>query len=87
MTFQMNSLRQTIKDRSLPIMLAPVAAILLLMVLVQPGSAAENRDAVAVIIGNKAYTGDTPEVDYAYNDADAMKKLSLIHISEPTRPY
>ncbi len=37
----------------------------------------ENRDAVAVIIGNKAYTGDTPEVDYAYNDANAIKKYVI----------
>ena len=40
-------------------------------------TAAENRDAVAVIIGNKAYTGDTPEVDYAHNDADAMKRYVI----------
>ena len=39
--------------------------------------AAENRDAVAVIIGNKAYVGDTPEVDYAHNDADAMKRYVI----------
>ena len=39
--------------------------------------AAENRDAVAVIIGNKAYVGDTPEVDNAHNDADAMKRYVI----------
>ena len=43
--------------------------------LLQPvGAARKNPDAVAVIIGNKGYTGDTPEVDYAYNDAEAMKR-------------
>ena len=36
-----------------------------------------NRDAVAVIIGNRAYSGDTPEVDYAYNDADAIKRYVI----------
>ncbi len=39
--------------------------------------AAVNADAVAVIIGNKAYTGDIPEVDYAYNDAEAMKRYVI----------
>ena len=37
----------------------------------------ETRDAVAVIIGNRAYSGDTPEVDYAYNDADAIKRYVI----------
>jgi TPR repeat protein len=36
-----------------------------------------NRDAVAVIIGNTAYKGDIPKVDYAYNDADAMKRYVI----------
>ena len=47
----------------------------------QDPEAAERRQALeaagAVIIGNKAYTGDTPEVDYAYNDANAMKKYVI----------
>jgi hypothetical protein len=34
-----------------------------------------NKDAVAVIIGNKNYKGRTPEVDFAHNDADAMRKF------------
>ena len=42
-------------------------------------AAPENRDAVAVIIGNSAYSGDTPQVDYAYNDADAMKRCEIVH--------
>ncbi|NQV82166.1 MAG: SH3 domain-containing protein [Alphaproteobacteria bacterium] len=34
----------------------------------------ENRHAVAVIIGNRRYVGDIPEVTYAHNDADALKR-------------
>ncbi|MDA0366854.1 MAG: caspase family protein [Proteobacteria bacterium] len=37
-------------------------------------SVAENRHAVAVIIGNRRYGGDIPEVTYAHNDADALKR-------------
>ena len=37
----------------------------------------ENRDSIAVIIGNKNYKGDTPDVIFAKNDADAMKKFIL----------
>lgn len=40
----------------------------------RPASVPENRHAVAVIIGNRRYGGDVPEVSYAHNDADAMKK-------------
>lgn len=39
--------------------------------------AAENRDAVAVIIGNKNYPGDIPNVSYALNDAAAMKRFVI----------
>ena len=45
--------------------------------LVGPGAAvaAENKDAVAVIIGNKAYENrDVPEVTFAHNDADAIRR-------------
>ena len=35
--------------------------------------APENKDAVAVIIGNRNYEGDIPKVDYAHNDADAIR--------------
>ncbi|NQV81821.1 MAG: caspase family protein [Alphaproteobacteria bacterium] len=38
---------------------------------------AENRDAVAVIIGNRTYGRDVPEVSYAHNDADAMKRYVM----------
>ena len=34
---------------------------------------ASNKHGVAVIIGNKNYADRTPPVDYAHNDADAMK--------------
>ena len=39
--------------------------------------ATENKHAVAVIIGNKTYGGDTPSVDFAHNDATAMKRFVL----------
>ena len=34
-------------------------------------------DAVAVIIGNKAYEGSIPAVDFAHNDADAVKRFVI----------
>ncbi|MEE1563015.1 MAG: caspase family protein, partial [Alphaproteobacteria bacterium] len=53
-------------------------AVLFLMALVlvlAPVHAAENSDAVAVVIGNKSYSGDRiPDVDYARRDADAFKR-------------
>ncbi len=39
-----------------------------------PGWAASNPDGVAVIIGNKNYTSSVPAVDYAHNDAEAIKR-------------
>ncbi|MDP6342020.1 MAG: SUMF1/EgtB/PvdO family nonheme iron enzyme, partial [Alphaproteobacteria bacterium] len=43
-----------------------------------PAPAAEpNKDAVAVIIGNRNYQGDIPAVDYAHNDAEAMKRFVM----------
>jgi len=33
----------------------------------------KHKDSVAVIIGNKTYQDGTPAVDFAHNDADAMK--------------
>jgi hypothetical protein len=38
------------------------------------GHRAANKYAVAVIIGNKAYEGRLPAVDFAHNDADAVKR-------------
>ncbi len=37
----------------------------------------KHEDAIAVIIGNRDYKGSTPDVDFAGNDADAMKKYVL----------
>ena len=37
----------------------------------------KNRHSVAVIIGNKNYDGRTPAVDYAHNDADAMRSFVI----------
>ncbi|MBT6387446.1 MAG: caspase family protein, partial [Alphaproteobacteria bacterium] len=37
-------------------------------------AAAKNKYAVAVIVGNKAYQGRIPSVDFAHNDADAMRR-------------
>ncbi len=37
----------------------------------------KNPDAIAVIIGNRDYKGSTPDVDFAGNDADAMKAYVL----------
>jgi len=34
-----------------------------------------HKDAIAVIVGNKTYKGRTPPVDFAHNDADAMKRF------------
>jgi formylglycine-generating enzyme required for sulfatase activity len=52
-------------------------AAFLLLSLAAPGHAAKNPDGVAVIIGNKTYQGDIPTVDYAHNDADAIKRYVL----------
>jgi hypothetical protein len=37
----------------------------------------KNKHSVAVIIGNKNYNGRTPAVDYAHNDADAMRRFVI----------
>lgn len=36
-----------------------------------------NRHSFAVIIGNKNYGGDIPKVDFAHNDAEAMKRFII----------
>ena len=43
--------------------------------IIQVPAASKNSDAVAVIIGNRNYEGRIPAVDYAHNDADAIKKF------------
>ena len=35
----------------------------------------KNRHAIALIIGNKNYTGRTPNVEFAHNDAESMKRF------------
>jgi hypothetical protein len=44
---------------------------------IQPRTAPlrENPDGIAVIIGNKNYQSNVPEVDFAHNDADAMRRF------------
>lgn len=39
---------------------------------------AENPDAIAIIIGNATYQGDIPPVDYASNDARAMRQYAEV---------
>ena len=46
-------------------------------VVTQAVKALENKDAVAVIIGNRNYEGSIPAVDFAFNDADAIKKFII----------
>ncbi len=53
------------------------AVVILFFALSSSGWAAKNPDGVAVIIGNKVYKGDIPTVDYAHNDADAIKRYVL----------
>ena len=39
-----------------------------------------NKHAVAVILGNRDYVDPVPDVDYAANDADAMKRFVIEHL-------
>ena len=39
--------------------------------------AAQNRDGIAVIIGNKSYQGRVPAVVFAHNDAEAIKAFVI----------
>ena len=39
-----------------------------------PQTEGVNEDAIAVVIGNKSYSGDVPDVDFAINDASLVKK-------------
>ena len=53
-----------------------LAVCALLMSLGAPvAGAVENRDGVAVIIGNRTYASSVPAVKYAFNDAEAIKRL------------
>ncbi|WPZ32192.1 caspase family protein [Thalassobaculum sp. OXR-137] len=44
---------------------------------IRPGGVAENRDAIAVIVGNRRYAHGLPEVRYAENDAQAARRLAV----------
>ena len=41
-------------------------------------AAVTNPDGIAVIIGNRGYGGDIPDVEFAHNDADAMRALVCV---------
>lgn len=49
-------------------------AVILLLPFAAPSQAANNPDGVAVIVGNKNYASSVPTVDYAHNDAKAIRQ-------------
>ncbi|MBT5527205.1 MAG: SUMF1/EgtB/PvdO family nonheme iron enzyme [Rhodospirillaceae bacterium] len=55
------------------IVVASLALVCLLVGLQAYAEVSANRHGVAVIIGNKAYPGRTPDAEYAHNDAAAMR--------------
>jgi formylglycine-generating enzyme required for sulfatase activity len=62
--------------------LAVLLAICVVCILAAPlafaaANVSQNKDAVAVIIGNKDYAGSVPDVDFAHNDAEAMKRFVI----------
>jgi len=61
--------------RTIPTMkrlILPVFAMLVLLAAAPANAEITNPHGVAVIIGNKAYEGGLPQVDFAHNDADAF---------------
>ena len=58
-----------------------VSIVLAALVLAHPLAAtaitAESRYGVAVIIGNKTYKGQTPAVEFAQNDARAVRRFVI----------
>jgi hypothetical protein len=56
---------------------AVVALLTMLLEFPVLHAAPVNNDAIAVIIGNKIYDGSIPEVSYAHNDADAMRRFII----------
>jgi flagellar motor protein MotB len=56
-------------------LIARTAAVLLVAFLISTHAKAENIDGVAVIIGNRSYGESVPAVEFAHNDADAMKEF------------
>jgi len=55
----------------------PAPKTVILPKVTKPGATTQgdNPDGVAVIIGNKGYVGRVPPVDFAHNDAAAMKRF------------
>ncbi len=55
-----------------------LVAVLAVTASLEPAAApSENKHGVAVIIGNRAYAGRVPTVDYAHNDAEAIKRYVI----------
>jgi len=54
-----------------------LAAFFVAVVTVPASAAKKNKHSVAVIIGNKNYVGKTPQVDFAHNDAEAIKRYVI----------
>ncbi len=55
-------------------MIRRLLAVVLAMMVMGTVATAENRDGVAVIIGNKTYRKGVPAVDFAHNDAEAIRR-------------
>jgi hypothetical protein len=53
------------------------ALAFLIVFSVSAHATAENIDGVAVIIGNRSYGEGVPAVEFAHNDADAMKEFAI----------
>ena len=70
---------------------APAQVIAASAVITQPKAAVEVLEEVAPALGNanvKVTAVKLPKIDYSFHDYKAtVLFLSLIHISEPTRPY
>jgi hypothetical protein len=47
--------------------------------------AKDNPDAIAVIIGNRNYGGSVPAVEFAHNDADAMRRYMITYLGVSER--
>ncbi|MBT8350327.1 MAG: caspase family protein [Deltaproteobacteria bacterium] len=57
----------------------PASKAVILPKVTKPGAKpqGDNPDGIAVIIGNKNYVGRVPQVDFAHNDATAMKRFVI----------
>ncbi|MBM3508091.1 MAG: hypothetical protein FJX64_10415 [Alphaproteobacteria bacterium] len=72
-------------DRRIRICLVHAAAALAAALLCTVPARAENPNGIAVIIGNKDYSGTTPDVLYADNDARAMRAFVVEVLGFPER--